>query len=910
MFMNTTSAQLVVHTSKGHQSFDLAREPFAIGREPDNHLVISETIVSRYHARIEPVKEGYTLTDLSSANGTKLNDQVLTAQVPVRLSSGDRIEIGSLTLTFATEVASPPQAEPVPKTQIDSQEPQTMMAAPELLDALAAAPAEHLSLRNLNVLTIGRDPGNDCVIAHPTVSRFHARIERKQGSFIVTDLGSSNGTYVNGKRVTTPQALRANDGVVIGPRRLVLNINETFTQISDEGNLRLDAVNLNKVVGKGVKLLQNISLSILPREFVAVLGTSGSGKSTLLDALNGLRPATSGQVLVNGVDLYRNFQSYATQLGYVPQKNIFHEDLTVAQVLDFAAQLRMPPDTTRRERQQRIQDVLGELGLAHRQGVPVKLLSGGQQRRVAIGVELLTKPSLFFLDEATSGLDPGTEADIMCLLRQLADQGRTILLITHATQNVHECDLLLYLTEGGRIAYFGPPDQILSYFQQHFSQQFQGIKVQDLSGLYRALDPEKNSSAPSPEQLTQTFLRSSFYQQYVVKRQQVAGLSAADPSKAKRKPSKTQQHHQVPAWRQFLILSARNLVVLAQDRGTLLLMLAIAPLLGLLDFMAWKSDVFDLQTGSAGQAIIMLFVSALIAVMIGEITTMRELVKEDEIFRRERLYGLKLLPYILSKVWIAVLFSVYQAAAYLVVKYLAIDLPGGWDVIWPMYVTTALAIMAGAMLGLFVSAISPNQNMAPLLMILVLVPQIIFSGGVQPADNFGPVGQTLNRVNVIKWPFEMLVTLSRVGLDIDTDPCRLSTDLEREDFSQAELDQCQCFGPQVFRTCRVPGIRSGYVDAVDESEPAQPEPPANFDPNNPEQAQAYEAQLETWQAELITWQRQRRTAINGAEGVIKGLYDEQGAILNVDVPTYWRNLSFLIVGLLVLIPIAQKRKDI
>lgn len=240
------------------------------------------------------------------------------------------------------------------------------------------------------------------------------------------------------------------DSIRIGSDRLVLNVDETLTQYAESGHMRLDAINLSKVVGKGTQILHDISLSIMPKEFVAILGPSGSGKSTLLDALNGLRPATTGTVLVNGTNFYRNYQAFQAQLGYVPQKNIIHEELTIAQALEYAAKLRMPPDTTPAERQQRVTEVLTELGLNHRRDVPISRLSGGQQRRVCIGAELLTQPSLFFLDEATSGLDPGTEADLMFLLRQLADQGRTILIITHATQNIRECDLVIYLAAGGR----------------------------------------------------------------------------------------------------------------------------------------------------------------------------------------------------------------------------------------------------------------------------------------------------------------------------------------------------------------------------------------------------------------------------------------------------------------------------
>jgi ABC-type multidrug transport system ATPase subunit len=115
-------------------------------------------------------------------------------------------------------------------------------------------------------------------------------------------------------------------------------------------------------------------------------------------------------------------------------------ELTIYQALDYAAQWRMPSDTTKEEREKRVMEVLADLDLTHRKDVQISGLSGGQQKRVSIGVELLTKPGLFFLDEPTSGLDPGTETALMQLMRRLADQGRTIILITHATKNVMLAD--------------------------------------------------------------------------------------------------------------------------------------------------------------------------------------------------------------------------------------------------------------------------------------------------------------------------------------------------------------------------------------------------------------------------------------------------------------------------------------
>lgn len=408
----------------------------------------------------------------------------------------------------------------------------------------------------------------------------------------------------------------------------------------------------------------------------------------------------------------------------------------------------MPADTTLAERNTRIQEVLEDLGLSHRRDVPVKNLSGGQLKRVSIGVELLTKPSLFFLDEATSGLDPGTEVDIMRLLRKLSDQGRTVLLITHATENVMLCDLVVFLAAGGRVAYFGPPAEAPEYFG-----------VTKFNEIY----PKVERKIP-PQEWQKRYKKSPQYQKYVVDRQDGIEDSQVNSRETRLKQqSPGSKVKRISAWRQLLILSRRNIAILMRDRASLALMLAVAPILGLLDFFTWKRDMFDVQQGDAGQAITILFNTGLIAVLVGSLATMREIVKEVDIYRRERMIGLQSVPYILSKFWFVILLAIYQAAVFLLFKLLAVDIPGNLS---SMYVTLLLTTIAGMIMGLLVSAISPNQNVAPLLTIVFLVPQIIFGGGILPVNEFGSPGKFINQISLTKWPFEALVTITGLGTDV------------------------------------------------------------------------------------------------------------------------------------------------
>ncbi|MDS3862239.1 FHA domain-containing protein [Thermosynechococcaceae cyanobacterium BACA0444] len=1028
--MKASPAWLTILKSAPDYGFPIAQDTLTIGRTPENTIILADRSVSRQHARIEWHNGGFSITDLGSTSGTRINYRPLSPHTSESLNDGDLIQIGDSVLRFSLErpEQSQPRASRVPsvlvRTEAWAQEfilempmvllgshssvdilvdtigiapvhirlqeqsehclitylgdaPQGLMSGgqpvtewqlrkgetinlgpaatltyeglklPEQikrervwLDRLAATqmaltgdqnipvatevglpeevdlttPMKTVALSRLNTLSIGRDSSNDLVIEHPSVSRFHAKIDRQQGSLVLTDLESCNGTFVNGKAITEVTSLRVGDVIRIGSDRLILNIDETLTQYVEAGHLRLDVVGLSKVIGDGKRILNDIPLSILPREFVAILGPSGSGKSTLLDALNGLRPATNGSVMINGTDLYQNYDAYKTQLGYVPQKNIIHEELTLFQALDYAAQLRMPPDTTSTERKKRIQVVLGELGLSHRADVPIRQLSGGQQRRACMGAELLTQPSLFFLDEVTSGLDPGTEADMMQLLRQLADQGRIILIISHATQNIRECDLVIYMAAGGYLAYFGPPERMLPYFRETFRDRLQGVPLRDFADLYRALDREKNPNAPTATELANRYQQSSLCQTFIANRQTfLSQIPKTNTKTTIRSPKKKQRR--VSPWQQFLVLSQRNLTILRQDRTHLLLTLLIAPVLALLDFITWGRDIFDSAQGSADEALTMLFATALVAVMIGSMTTMRDLVREIEIYRRERMTGLQMLPYIFSKVAVALILAIYQAATYLLVTKLAVNIPGGWDITFQIYITIVLAIFGGMIMGLLVSAVAPNQNIVPLILLFFLVPQIIFSGGIQPLSSLGPVGQVLNRVTVLKWPYETLVSLSGLGRDVAKDACWQKTSEERDNLTEAQEKDCACFGESIFRQCNFPGIQKQYNSAVDQAEPPKPKSPGD-PPSNPTELKSYsddlktyQEQMDTWQDDYTTWQKQRSKAINGAEELINQINKKQGHMFAVDVGRHWLYQGFVIVGMLILIPILQRRRD-
>jgi ABC transport system ATP-binding/permease protein len=685
-------------------------------------------------------------------------------------------------------------------------------------------------------------------------------------------------------------------------------VDDSLTQPQDIETLRLDACSLTQKAGKHI-LLDQVSLSILPEEFVAIVGVSGAGKTTLLDSLSGFRPAYRGKVFLNGQDLYLNFNAYRTELGYVPQDDIIHRELTVYQAFDFSARLRLPPNLPASDRQRQIQAVLADLELTHRQHALVKNLSGGQRKRVSIGVELLTKPRLFFLDEATSGLDPGTEHQMMLLLRRLADQGRTVLLNTHTTKNILLCDMVVFLAKGGKVAFYGPPQEALAYFE-----------VQDFDEIYLKVEEEK-----SPQEWQQQYLQSPAYQQYVGDRQrQLATFLEPSPPKRARTPQSSSS-----ALRQLWLLSQRNLTILIQDRASLILMLLVAPILGLLDLLMVRRNVFDPLRGDSGQSLTLMFIATLIAVLVGSLSTMREIVKEAEIYRRERMIGLKVLPYLLSKVWLCVIIALYQAAIFWLTKILVVDLPNNQASIRiALYFTLFIATLGGMIMGLLVSALSTTQNIAPLLTILFLVPQITFAGAIFPLSALGNAGQWISQLTLTRWSYEAMVTLSGLGQDVVQDSCWQQPESVRKGWSETEKSKCQCMGPHLFERCRFPGLKKEYNAVVN-----QPQPPKPKDLGDPPEApdslfspaaepfrddlQAYKAKVKTyrqemdrWQDQFIYWKENRGKALASGEALIGRLRKAQGGSFAVNVPGHWIKIGLLQIGMLSLLFLVQKQKDV
>ena len=475
---------------------------YRVGRDPEANIVVTDPRVSWNHAVLQAEGDAWFVEDCGSRNGTFVgSDRVgrfeIDGQCIVRLGSAD--DGPALICTVSS-------ARPQPVRRPDS----AFRPSREDLRPTVVLPAP------ARFLHIGRADDNDVVVDDLSVSRHHADLRNTGHGFEILDLGSRNGTFLNGNPVFRA-VVTEQDLVGIGPATFRL-VGDELQEFLDQGDVSLVARDLAVRDGERVRL-DKVSFSIGERSLVAVIGPSGAGKSTLLHALTGLRPATEGTVRYNNRDLYAEYAELRHRIGLVPQDDVIYPKLTPRRFLSYAAELRFPGDTTAKERSQRVQEVIDELKLMQTtkdQPEPpadrsAENLSGGQKKRVNIALELLTKPSVLFLDEPTSSLDVELKEDVVDSMRELVNDGRTVVMATHDLEYLDRCDRVLVLGPGGKMAFYGPSEEGL----RHFGQT-RWVEV------YRAFgaEPERDWA--------DEFRRSPCYQQYVA-----PGLTDSAPQAAR-----------------------------------------------------------------------------------------------------------------------------------------------------------------------------------------------------------------------------------------------------------------------------------------------------------------------------------------------------------------------------------------
>ncbi|WEO99242.1 FHA domain-containing protein [Streptomyces sp. FXJ1.172] len=689
-----TAPELVLETDTGSTVMSPGRD-YHVGRDPLSDIVFDDARVSWHHAVLRCDRDHWTLADQHSTNGT--------------YADGRRIEEWGVRPGSVIRFGNPtdgPRAVPAGAPEPAPDRP-CAVSRPEWTGTFRRP----TSIRPLPVRTvrIGRASDNDLVVDDLIVSRRHAELRtHTDGTYEIADLGSHNGTFLNGRPVTRAPVCPG-DVIGIGHSAFCL-VGDELQEYVDTGEVCLDVQDLTVAVGGdgGTKvLLDHVSFPVGEKCLLAVVGPSGAGKSTLLNALTGQRPADRGAVLYDGRDLYRDYAELRQRIGLVPQDDILHPQLTVRAALTYAAELRFPEDTDPAERQARVTEVIRELGLEERAGQPVHSLSGGQRKRVSVALELLTKPSLLFLDEPTSGLDPGMDRSVMTMLRGLADDGRTVIVVTHSVLSLGVCDRLLVLAPGGKVAYYGLPGDALAFFG--FEQWPEAFEAFDR-------DPDRDWAGD--------YRDSPFHRHYVSE----ATTQPRHPGPAPLTPAPPLRPRGWTA--QLGTLVRRYTAVLSADRTFLLVMIALPFVMGA---MARALAGGRLTPDTAMNTLLILCVGAVLAGAAGAV---RELVKERAVYRRERAVGLPRSAYLMSKVVVLGTITVAQAVVLTLVALLGVDLnaPGGKGVLLPPLaeITLAVALLAftAMMLGLLVSALVRKEEVTMPLLVLLAIVQVVFCGAL------------------------------------------------------------------------------------------------------------------------------------------------------------------------------------
>jgi ABC transport system ATP-binding/permease protein len=708
---------------------------YLIGRNPESAIELADARVSWVHAALLVEDGVWVLQDPApgfgpSRNGTfhQGNDRV------------SRIEItGPMVVHFGNPEDGPvlrfelQQFTWEPREPREEMPPQSNEGDTTFLPGVYRDPTSRFRLQS-KVIKIGRRPDNDVVLTDLGVSKQHAELRQSSsGRYEIIDLGSHNGTFVNGVRVNQAE-LSETDIVSIGHATFRLAGGELREYI-DEGNVSFEAHELQVTVGDGGKqkiLLSGITFPLAERSFMAVIGPAGAGKTTLLNALTGKRPADKGEVLYDFRNLYDSYDELKYRIGLVPQQSVTHDQLTAKTALGYAAELRFPPDAGEPERSQRVDEVLDELSMTPHANTRIDRLSGGQQKRVNIGLELLTKPSLLFLDEPTSPLDPHLKRDMFTQMRKMADpdapSGQSVVVITHDVEKklLDLCDRLIVLMPGGKMTYFGPPAEGLRYFgADDWADVFQSFADQ----------PERDWSAE--------FRASPEYAKYVAN--PISERERAQQTEKKREEEAAAVPRQRGLLNQVGTMARRYRRVMLADRVFMVTTILMPIVLGLL------VRVMPSPLGLTGSlalhkpnndAIQLLMILVMSAVLSGTALSIREFIKEREIFERERMAGLSATAYLLSKVLVLGVISVLQVLLIVLVGLAGRQVPPhgalipGTSLI-EIFIGMAVLCVVSMLVGLMVSTLVTKSDQTMPLLVGVTMVQVALSGGMFPLTGPG-----------------------------------------------------------------------------------------------------------------------------------------------------------------------------
>jgi len=686
----------------------------AILRFDDSRWVVVDksqngVYVDGSRATLVRIHDRLTIT-LGSPRGPQLTFRVASSAPPSRPDAA----VGS---SPKTAVFRPAGAPPPTRTQTRPPiRPTGPQAHPSRTDVPRPAPPRAAGSRGTT--TVGRAKTNAIVIDDALASRVHAVLVTSADGLEIRDNSSSNGTFVNGKLINRAM-LRDGDVVTIGNTDLRATGNTLVPQPAASRTGGLTAHGLALTID-GHQLLSDVSFTARPGTLTAVIGPSGAGKSTLVKLIGGALPRTAGVVAFDRHDVHAEYASMRSRIGVVPQDDVVHRQLTVEQALGYAAELRLPPDTSIKDRRQVVERVLDELELTPHKKTRVDKLSGGQRKRASVAMELLTGPSLLILDEPTSGLDPALDRQVMTMLRRLADAGRVVIVVTHSLTYVSMCDQLLLLAPGGKTAFADPPSQIgAAMGSTDWADIFARVST-DPDGVHRAFLARHPAAPRRPSPTT----------------------GAAPLGK----PPRTSR------WRQVGTLARRQARLITADRGYFAFLALLPFVLGVLSLaVPGNTGLGNANSTAPEEPIDILILLNIGAVFMGTALTVRDLVGERMIFQRERAVGLSASAYLMAKVLVFSAAALIETAVMVVIMTIGKGAPSHGGVVLghsvaagvvELWLTLALTAITSAMLGLALSSLARStEQVLPMLVVVIMI-SMVMAGGLIPVTGRLVLDQT------------------------------------------------------------------------------------------------------------------------------------------------------------------------
>ena len=689
-----------------HEAVLTAGRAVIVGRSaPAAEIVVPSDLVSRKHLSLRLADDGgVDAMDLGSGNGTFIQNRELKPHLDHRFYGPFTLDLGA-EISMSVEpldASAAPAASRTADTVRHGEAPIHTAAHSEQLSQLL--------LRKSRVL-IGR--GRDCDIRldDDLVSRNHAAVTREKGRTLIEDLGSGNGTYVDGRMIRSKTEIRASSHIFIG--RHVLGLAAAAVNLAKETAVLTHGLGL--IFPGGTRGLHKTDIQIETGSMTAILGPSGCGKSTLLRALAGDLVPSEGRVEVFGIDLVDGYDYLRNIIGYVPQDDIVHRELTVDQAVRFAARLRLE-NHNEKQIHQKVEQVLGDLRISHIRNHLISRISGGQRKRVSIAVELLSTPMILFLDEPTSPLDPQSVEEFLSILRGLAEKGTTVVMVTHKPEDLAFMEKAIFMAEGGHVVYSGSTVDYLEYF-----------------GVRRTSEVYAHLAGGSKE---------AWLRRYA---SQGRGGTAVKAAGVKLKPARADP------FKQWWWLTQRNFAIKTNDHLNSALLVAQAPVIAALICLIFS------EIGSAVP-----FLAVISAIWLGTNNSVREIVSERAIFKRERMFNLQLVPYIASKFCVLGTFAAVQAVTFVGVMVIGFALRGsdpGWNQALPSTIWMAAVCLSATSMGLLLSASMDKTEKVMTVVPVVLIPQIMLAGSIARIGNW-PV-ELLSYATLSRWANEGLTILQK-----------------------------------------------------------------------------------------------------------------------------------------------------